>query len=222
MMSTYEQKREKKKRSRNGEGITMMVMEKGRNGSSPVPIEARLMDRRRIILNGEINSDLACQIVNQLLILNEDDPFAPIDLMINSNGGEIGAGLLIYDAMCSSAAPVRTICMQKAYSMAAVLFAAGTKRMMFPNSRLMIHEPIVMSQFVGNNESLKEVMTTLGENSQTLHAILMKLTGRSESEIEEACSKDRYFTLEEAIEFGLCDCKASLARLAEGEVEDDV
>ncbi|WP_288339653.1 ClpP family protease [uncultured Allobaculum sp.] len=191
----------------------MYLSEKSCQGTTLIPMETRHLSRRRILLFGEVDEEKANSIVLQLLTLNEEDPSQPIDLYINSPGGEVGAGLLIYDAMQSSPAPIHTVCMQKGYSMAAVLFAAGAKRLMFEDSQLMIHEPLLNSSFAGNHESLKEVMKKLADYSGRIHEILAAHTKKSVQEIEEASAKDRYFTLQEAIDFGLCDGKAQLGEL---------
>lgn len=191
----------------------MYLSEKTCQGTTLIPMETRHLSRRRILVFGEVDEEKANSIVLQLLTLNEEDTSQPIDLYINSPGGEVGAGLLIYDAMQSSPAPIHTVCMQKGYSMAAVLFAAGAKRLMFEDSQLMIHEPLLNSSFAGNHESLQEVMKKLADYSGRIHEILAAHTKKSVQEIEEASAKDRYFTLQEAIDFGLCDGKAKLGEL---------
>ena len=103
----------------------MNVQIKTSSGISLVPMDTRLMGERKIFIEENINNESALQIVKQLMYLNLESETEPIDLMINSMGGEINSGLLIYDAIASSKAPVRTYCIGRAYSMAAILFASG-------------------------------------------------------------------------------------------------
>lgn len=184
----------------------MYVQVKSSNGISLVPVETRLLAKRRIFLEGEINQEMACEFVRRVMILAEEDPEKPIDVMINSPGGEINAGWMIYDVIQSSKTPLRLFCLGRAYSMAAVLFASGKSgRYMLPNSELMLHEPLLGNRVSGSSSSIKSISDSLLETKRKMNAILVKHTGRTEEEIENVISYDHYFTAEESILFGLCD-----------------
>ena len=184
----------------------MHVQVKSSNGITLVPLDSRLMAERKVFIEGEINADKACEFVKQVMLLNAEDPQQPIDVLINSPGGEINSGMLMYDVIQASKAPIRMYCIGKAYSMGAVLFACGNHgRYMLPHGELMIHEPLLGSRVGGNSSSIKSISDSLLETKRKMNQILAKHTGKSEEEVEEATSFDHYFSPEESIAFGLCD-----------------
>lgn len=120
----------------------------------------------------------------------------------------------MYDIIQTSPAPIRMVCMGRAYSMAAVLFASGGHgRYMLPNSELMLHEPLLGNRVAGNSSSIKSISDTLLETKRRLNRILAKHTGKTEEQIDEATCFDHYFQADESIEFGLCDGIAGLDEL---------
>lgn len=184
----------------------MQVEVKSSQGITLVPVDTRLMSSRKIFLEGEINEEKACEFVKKVLLLNQQDPNTPIDLLINSTGGEMNSGWLIYDVMQASKAPIRTWCMGRAYSMAAVLFASGLHgRYILPHGELMIHEPVAGTRIGGNSSSIQSMSQTLLETKKRLNQTLARHTGKTEEEIEQAASFDHYFNPEESVDFGLCD-----------------
>ncbi len=184
----------------------MDVQVKSSNGITLVPMETRLMSDRNIFIEGEINSDSACEFVKKVMYLNGENPEKPINVLINSNGGEINSGMLMYDVIQASRAPIRMFCIGHAYSMGAVLFACGNHgRYMLPHGELMLHEPLLGNRVGGNSSSIKSISDSLLESKRKMNQILAKHTGKSEEEVEEATSYDHYLTPEESVEFGLCD-----------------
>lgn len=185
----------------------MHIQIKSSNGITLMPLETRLLASRKIFIEGEINAETACEFVKQVLLLNQEDPKKPIDVLINSMGGEINSGMLVYDVIQSSKAPVRMFCVGKAYSMAALLFASGAKgqRFMLPHSELMLHEPLLGNRIGGNSSSIKSISDSLQETKRKMNQILAKHTGQSEKAVERATGFDHYFNPEESIAFGLCD-----------------
>lgn len=184
----------------------MNVQVKSSNGITLVPIESRLLGDRKVFLEGEINSNVACEFVKKVMLLNKEDSHLPIHVFINSSGGEITAGLLIYDVIQQSTAPIRMYCIGKAYSMGALLFASGLHgRFILPNSELMIHEPLLGNKVSGNTSSIKSISDSLLETRQKINRILAKHTKKSEEEIEKATGYDHYFSALESIDFGLAD-----------------
>ena len=175
-------------------------------GITLIPMETRHLSKRRIHLRGRIDMESACAFLDQFLLLRDEDPTAPIDIFISSSGGEIQAGLMIYDLMRTAEVPIRTWCMGTAYSMAAVLFTAGTQgRFMLPHSKLMLHEPLIDRGIGGNVTSFRAVSEELISVRDMLNGLLSELTGKTPGEIEEASSYDHYFTAQESIDFGLAD-----------------
>ena len=195
----------------------MNVQVKSSSGISLVPVDSRLMASRKLFLEGEIDAEKACEFVKEVMLLNYEDPKSPIDVLINSPGGEISSGMLIYDVIQSGKAPIRTFCIGKAYSMAAVLFACGKHgRYMLPHGELMIHEPLLGNQISGNSSSLKSISDSLLETKRKMNQILAKHTGKTEEDVEKATSFDHYFSPEESIAFGLCDEIIEFDRILEG------
>lgn len=194
----------------------MNVQVKSSNGITLVPLESRLLADRKIFIEGEINHEKACDFVKQLLLLCKEDRTKPIDVLINSPGGEISSGLLMYDCIQSCAVPINMYCLGTAYSMGALLFASGNYgRYMFPHSELMLHEPLLGNRVGGNASSIRSISDSLMETRSKMNQILAHHTGKTIEEIEEATGFDHYFNLEESIAFGLADEIANFDKLME-------
>ena len=184
----------------------MNVLIKSSNGISQVSADSKLLMQRKVFIEGEITPESACEFIKKIMILNEEDSNKPIDVLINSPGGEINSGLMMYDVIQTSKAPIRMLCIGRAYSMGAVLFACGKHgRYMLPNSELMLHEPLLGNRVGGNSSSIKSISESLLETKKKMNQILSKHTGKSEEEVEKATSYDHYYSPEEGKEFGLCD-----------------
>lgn len=192
------------------------VLLKSSSGVQTVSIESKLMsDHRRLFITGEINSDNAMDFFKQVMLLNLEDDKTPISVFINSPGGEIDNGLLIYDAIVGSRAPIHTFCSGCAYSMGAVLFTCGKGRYMLPHSKLMLHEPLLSSKIGGNASSLKSISESLLETKIMINKLLAFHTGKTESEMDELTSYDHYFSAREAVEMGLADGIKSFKEMME-------
>lgn len=175
-------------------------------GIALMPADSQLLTHRKIFIEGEISAETACSFLKQVLFLNREDAHQPIDVLVNSCGGEINSGLLMYDVIQSSTAPIRMYCAGKAYSMAAILIACGMHgRYILPHGELMLHQPLLGNQVGGNASSLKSISDSLLETKAKINALLSKHTGKSVEEIEQMTGFDHYFTAEEAIDAGLCD-----------------
>ena len=184
----------------------MNIQVKSSNGITLVPMETRLMAERKLFIEGEIDAELANEFVKKILLLNGEDIYKPIKVLINSAGGEVNAGMLMYDVIQSSKAPIEMFCIGKAYSMAAILFSCGNNgRYMLPHSELMLHEPLLNNSVSGNSSSIKSISDSLIKTKNKMTKILSKHTGKTELEIEEVTGFDNYFNPEESQLFGLCD-----------------
>lgn len=184
----------------------MYIESKSAGGSSLIPMETKQLNNRRVFIQGEITMDSACEFANAILFLNDESETEGIDVFITSPGGDVQAGLMMYDVIQSTGAPIRMFCRGAAYSMAALLFASGRHgRYMLPNSTLMLHEPLLGNAVRGNASSIRTISEELLSVSRQLNMILAQHTGKSLEEIEEACSYDHYFSSMECIEFGLAD-----------------
>lgn len=174
-------------------------------GTREVSLRTRNLMNRRILILGEIDSDMANDFMVQMLYLEKTNE--PIDIIINSPGGEVNAGLLIYDLIQSCKSQVNLYCAGLAASMAAILLASGKKghRFILPHSKAMIHEPLIAGGIGGSATSIHNISESILETRRLTNSILAKHTGRSEEEIDKATSFDNYMNAEQAVEFGLCD-----------------
>lgn len=181
------------------------VVEQTPQGARQVDLYSRLLSSRIILLTGPINEDVADNIVSQLFFLESDDPAKDIFFYLNSPGGEVTAGLAIYDTMQFVSCDVATICLGQAASMAAVLLAGGTKgkRMAFPNARIMIHQPLGGAQ--GQASDMEIQVKEMCRIKKKLNEILVEHTGQPLKIIEKDTDRDFYLTAEEAVQYGLVD-----------------
>lgn len=195
---------------------TLYVSEQTPHGPRTLDIYSRLLDDQIVILNGEINDDMAELIIAQLLYLESKEFEGDIQLYINSPGGVITAGLAIYDAMQCIKCSVATICVGQASSMAAILLAAGTKgkRVAFPNARVMIHQPLGGAQ--GQASDIEIQAKEMNRVKKRLDEILVYHTGQPKEVIERDTDRDFFLTAEEAVEYGLID---RVVRAGEGVVK---
>lgn len=185
------------------------------HGTREVSLTTRHLMNRNIFLTGSIDADMANNYLSQFLYL-ESESNEPITIYVNSPGGEVNAGLMIYDAIQGSKVPINMICSGIAASMAAVILAGGQKgrRYILKHSKMMIHEPLLANGVGGSATSIKNISESILETREILNGILAEHTGKSIDEINEATSFDNYMNADEAIEFGLCDKISDSVRIA--------
>ena len=184
----------------------MNIEIKSSGGFTAMPLDARQLSHRRVYVEGEINRDSATEFMKKIIHLNDEDTKKKIMVFVNSAGGEIRSGMLMYDVIQGSVAPIVMCCTGIAYSMAAVLLACGNHgRYMLPHSKAMIHEPLTAMPFGGSASSVRSVADSMLDERNRMNEILARHTGKTEKEICKAASYDHYFTSEEAVKFGLCD-----------------
>ena len=182
-----------------------MIVRETSNGYFRYSIEEEMLTKREVECVGEINQESAYALTRQLRWLEREDPNAEITMIINSTGGEVCSGLALYDVMRSLSCPIRTVCLGTAASMAAVLFAAGTRRDILPHSRVMIHDPLLSGSPGGSALQMQAVSDRLLETRKEVCGILAQCTGRSLQQIYRKTSKDTWFTAQQAVDFGLAD-----------------
>lgn len=198
----------------------MVTQVRSASGVSLVPIQAVHLDKRRIFIEGQITMEAACEFADQVMLLC-DQSCEPIHVFINSSGGEVKAGLLMYDIIQSSPVPIRMYCRGVAYSMAALLFASGKHgRFLLPNSELMLHEPLLSSGVQGSASSIKSISEGIMAVRKKLNGILAIHTGKTPEEIEEATAYDHFFSADESIAFGLADEIIGYDRMIGGDACD--
>jgi ATP-dependent Clp protease protease subunit len=181
------------------------VIERTSRGERSYDIFSRLLMDRIVFLGAPVDDTVANIIIAQLLFLQAEDPEKDIYLYINSPGGSVYAGLAIYDTLQYMSAPVNTMCMGMAASMAAVLLAAGTKgkRSALPNSRIMIHQPSGGSQ--GTAADIEIAAKEILYARERLNQILAKHTGQTVEQIAIDVDRDRFLSPQEAKDYGLID-----------------
>ena len=185
--------------------LVPMVIESSSRGERAYDIYSRLLRDRIIFLGDQIEDHLANLIIAQLLFLESEDPDKDISLYINSPGGVITSGLAIYDTMQYLRAPVSTICIGMAASMAAVLLAAGApgKRYALPHSRIMIHQG--SGGFRGNTPDVMIQVKEMEELVNANHRILARHTGQPLEKIERDTQRDFFMSPDAAKAYGIID-----------------
>lgn len=181
------------------------VVEQTHRGERGWDIYSRLLKDRIVFLGQEIDSGLANVITAQLLFLASEDPEKDIMLYINSPGGEVTAGLMIYDTMQFLNCDVATVCTGQAASMASFLLCAGTpgKRQILPHASVMIHQPLggVRGQARDIEIHTNEVLRIRDQ----LNALYAKHTGQPIERIAKDTDRDNFMTADEAKAYGLVD-----------------
>ncbi|MDQ6836656.1 MAG: ATP-dependent Clp endopeptidase proteolytic subunit ClpP [Actinomycetota bacterium] len=185
--------------------LVPMVVEQTARGERSFDIYSRLLNDRVVFLGGEVDEDSANLIVAQLVHLESDDPEKDIHLYINSPGGSIYAGLAIYDAMQFIRPDVQTICYGVAMSMGSLLLSAGApgKRMALPNSRILIHQP--SGGYQGQTSDIEIHAREVLALRKRVDEIYAHHTGQSVERVHADMERDRFFTGEEALAYGLVD-----------------
>ena len=182
-----------------------IVIEMSGRGERAYDIYSRLLRDRIIILGTPIDDNVANLICAQLLFLESESPEKEINLYVNSPGGSVTAGMAIYDTMQYISAPVATLCMGQAASMAALLLAAGEAGMRYalPNSRILIHQP--MGGFQGQATDIDIQAREIIRLKETLNMILSKHTGADIKKVQKDTERDYFMNAEEAQKYGVVD-----------------
>ena len=190
----------------NGGYIEPYILEEREMNVTQMSVFSRLFKDRILFLGTDVNSDTANILASQLMFLNSVDETEDIKLYINSPGGSVSSGLMILDIMDFINPSVSTYCMGTCASMAAVLLSAGEKgkRYALPHSEVMIHQP---STGIGRikAEDLRVEYEQMEKCKNTLYKILADNTNRPIEEIAELCKLDKWYTADEAVDFGLID-----------------
>lgn len=183
------------------------VIEQSGRGERAFDIYSRLLKERIIFLVGPVDDHTANLVVAQLLFLESENPDKDIYFYINSPGGSVTAGMSIYDTMKFIKPDVQTLCLGQAASMGAFLLSAGTKgkRFALPNSRIMIHQPLISGGLGGQASDIEIHARELLKLKEKLNKILANHTGKSIEEVERDTDRDNFMSAQEAMEYGLID-----------------
>lgn len=185
--------------------LVPMVVERTARGEREFDIYSRLLNERIIFLGSPIDDQVANLVVAQLLHLEAEDPEKDVSIYINSPGGSIYAGLAIFDTMRFIKPDIQTMCVGIAMSMGSLLLAGGTKgkRAALPNSRILIHQP--SAGFEGQSTDIEIHAREILAQRERIDEIYAEATGRSAEEVHGDMERDRFFTAEQAREYGLID-----------------
>ena len=185
--------------------LVPMVVEQSARGERSFDIYSRLLNERIVFIGTPVDDQIANLVVAQLLHLESEDPDKDVSLYINSPGGVVYSGLAIYDTMQFIKPDVQTICFGVAMSMGSLLLAGGTpgKRMALPNSRILIHQP--SGGFEGQSADIEIHAREILDLRSHIDDIYAAHTGQPLERVHEDMERDRYFTAEQAREYGLID-----------------
>ncbi|NUQ69117.1 MAG: ATP-dependent Clp protease proteolytic subunit [Phycisphaerales bacterium] len=168
-------------------------------------IDELLLENRVVFMIGEINQASAARVMMQMLYLENQKRGAEINLYINSPGGAVDDTLALYDTMRFLSSPVATFCLGRAYSGAALLLASGSKgkRYMLPHAKVMIHQPF--GGVTGQAEDIRIQAEQIIRAKAELTRIIAQCTGQNVETVQRDSERDKYFTADEAVKYGLAD-----------------
>ena len=183
------------------------VIEQSGRGERAFDIYSRLLKERIVFLIGPVTDESANLVVAQLLFLESENPDKDIFFYINSPGGSVTAGMSIYDTMNFIKPNVSTLCLGQAASMGAFLLSAGEKgkRFALPNSRIMIHQPLISGGLGGQASDIEIHARELLKIKEKLNHLMAKHCGRDLADLERDTDRDNFMSAEEAKEYGLID-----------------
>ena len=181
------------------------VIERTARGEREFDIFSRLLDERIIFLGTPIDDQVANLVVAQLLHLESEDPVKDIAMYINSPGGSIYSGLAVYDTMRFIKPDIQTMGVGVAMSMGSLLLAGGTKgkRAALPNSRILIHQP--SAGFRGQSTDIEIHAREILNVRKRIEQIYAEHTGRPAEQVRADMERDRFFTAQQALEYGIID-----------------
>ena len=182
-----------------------IVIEQTSRGERSYDIYSRLLKDRIIFLGTGVDDNVANAIIAQMLFLESDEPDQDIYLYVNSPGGQVSAGMAIYDTMQYIKPDVQTICIGQAASMGALLLAAGAKEKRFslPHARIMIHQP--SGGFQGQHTDIEIQAKEISRIREILDGIIATHSGQDPKKVRKDTERDNYMTGAEALKYGLID-----------------
>jgi ATP-dependent Clp protease protease subunit len=177
--------------------------------NSPVAalIQKKFLSQRKIFLWGAVTDETAKDITEKLLFLEADAPGKEIYFYINSPGGSITAGMAVYDTMQMITSPVTVIVTGMAASMGSILLSGAKKgrRLLYPHSRVLIHQPLISGRFIGPATDINIQAQEMEKLRSELNQILADASGQPLERINKDTDRDFYLNAKEAIEYGLAD-----------------
>ncbi|MDZ4726753.1 MAG: ATP-dependent Clp protease proteolytic subunit [Leptospira sp.] len=170
-------------------------------------IGKKFLEKRKIFLWGPVTDESSKELVNKLLYLELMEPGKPITFYINSPGGVVTSGLVVYDTMKMISSPVYTVCMGMAASMGSILLIGGEKghRYIWPNGRVMIHQPSIGGQIQAPATDLLIHANDIVKTKEKLNRMLADACGKTYDQLVEDTDRDYYMDADEALAYGIVD-----------------
>jgi len=164
-----------------------------------------LLEGRTVLIQGGVDGKLAGRIIRQLLTLEQDDPEAPIQVVLNSPGGSVTEGFAIYDVMRFVRCPIRILCAGLTASIATVILLAAEKkdRLTLPSARFLIHQPLIMGQVIGPASDLEITANEIIKTRAYVNKLLADETGQTLEKVTQDTQRDYWMSAGEAVEYGL-------------------
>lgn len=184
------------------------VVDKTMPGSKVAKQAEKLFyEKREVYLWGPVNDKSAKDVVSKLLLLEADKPGEVIKFYINSPGGVVTSGMVMYDVMKMISSPVHTICMGLAASMGSILLAGGEKghRYIFPHGEVMIHQPLIGGYFQGVSADLEIHAKQIQKTKEMGAKIISEATGQTYEKVLQDLERDYWMDAEEALAYGIAD-----------------
>ena len=166
----------------------------------------KLLKSRTVVISHQVDSKLSAKVLSQLILLEQEGPDLPVTVFINSPGGDIFSGFAIFDMLKFISCPVTTIVTGFAASMGSILSLAADKgrRFAMPQSKIMIHQPLLMG-YQGRASECEIQAREILKTRDHLVKLYSEQTGKNNEEIKKALDRDNWFTAEEALKYGLLD-----------------
>lgn len=174
---------------------------------NPIKIQETFLDERKVFLWGEVSDKSARDVTEKLLYLETKDPGKEITFYINTPGGSITAGMAIYDTMKLITSPITVVVTGMAASMGSILLCGADKgkRLLYPHSRVLIHQPLISGQMIAVAVDIHIQAQEMERLRDELNTILAESSGQPLEKIQKDTDRDFYMTASEAIEYGLAD-----------------
>ncbi len=198
--------------------LVPIVVEKSGRGERSYDIFSRLLKDRIIMFAGGVDDNEANVIIAQLLFLSNEDSKNDINFYINSPGGSVTAGLAIHDTMRFLRCDVSTTCLGLAASMGAWLLASGTKgkRYALPNSRIMLHQPLIGGVMQGTATDLSIEAKEMLRLRQRMYELMSEYTGQAIEKVHKDCDRNLWLEADEAVKYGVVDKKLERMPMGSG------
>ncbi len=203
--------------------MTPCILQETSRGTQALCIDDAMLMKREIFLTGDVTAATSASLIKQLMYLEQADPNSPVTLYISSPGGSVSDGMAVYDYIRLMQAPVNTVCIGIAASMASILFMAGKERSMLPHARVMIHDPSYGGGSMAGQKplELQDRVNELMSLRKMLADVIVERTGMPRKRVLALTKKDTYFSADRAVKEGIATKILRKPRTAEFIIDDD-